>query len=153
MKVAVSIFCTVLWSAFLFNTPYCIGQHKLEQQSSLIIFQQIFISEAHDAVQNFHWCLKIRSLEKLLKRRKRNTAGNVTYYDTRNVKYRGSSFVNGNIFGDDSKGSACIRETGNSNEIKTSKKCQCHSRAFNCLVSNHNFHLNTLSTEPTKETS
>jgi hypothetical protein len=77
----------------------------------------------------------------------------VTYYDTRNDEYRESNFVDGNAFGDDSKGSACIRETGNSNEIETSKECQCHPRAFNCLMSNNNFHLNSISSEPTQEPS
>jgi hypothetical protein len=43
-------------------------------------------------------------LEELLKGRKRKRTGKVTYYDTRNVEYRESSFVSGNVFGDDSKG-------------------------------------------------
>ena len=149
MKVVVSVVCGVLWLVFLLNTPY----HKLEQLRSLIIFQQISTSEAHDAVKNFHWCLKIRSLEEVLTGRKRNRTGKVTYYDTRNVEYRESSFVNGNIFGDDSKGSACIRETGNSNAIESSKERQCQSRLFNILMSNNNFHSNWISSEPTQEPS
>jgi hypothetical protein len=97
--------------------------------------------------KNFYWCLKIRSLEELLKGRKRNRTGKVTYYDTRNVEYRESSFVNGNIFWDDSKGSACIRETGNSKAIENSKERHCQSRAFNFLMSNNNFHSNSISSE------
>ena len=153
MKVAVSVVCGVWWSAFLLNTSYGTEYHKLEKLRSLIICQQLSTSEAHNAVKNFHWCLKIRSLEELLKGRKGNRTGKVIYYDTRNVEYRERSFANGSILGDDSKGSACIRETGNSNAIETSKERQCQSRAFNFLVSNNNFHSNSISSEPTQEPS
>jgi hypothetical protein len=53
MKVAVSVVCGVLSSAFLLKTPYGNGYHKLEQLRSLIFFQQISNSEAHDAVKTF----------------------------------------------------------------------------------------------------
>jgi len=64
----------------------------------------------------------------------------VTYCDTQNVQYRQSRFVNGNIFGDDSKGSASIRETGNSNAIEASSERQCQAGAFSFLKSNNDFH-------------
>jgi len=147
MKVVLRVVCAVWWSAHLHNTPYGTGHHKLEQLRSLIFVQQISTSEVHDAVKNFHWCLKIRSLEELLKGRKGNSTGKVTYYDTRKVEYRESSFVNGNIFGDDSKGSACIRETGNRKTTGTSKERHCQSCAFNFLMSNNNFHSNSVSSE------
>ena len=151
MKVAVSVVGGVWWSAFLLNTPHGTGHHK--QLFSLIIFQQILTSEAHDVVKNFHWCLKIRSLEELLKGRKRNRTGKVTYCDTRNVEYRESSFVNGNIFGDDSKGSACIRDTGNSNAIETPRKVGVSLVHLISVMSNNNIHWKSISSELTREAS
>ena len=53
MKVVVSVVGGVIWSAFLLNTPYGAGYQKLEQLRSLTFFQQIFTSEAHDAVKIF----------------------------------------------------------------------------------------------------
>lgn len=147
MKVVVSVVCTVLWSVFLLNTPHGTGHHKLEQLCSLIISQKIFNPQAHDAVKSVHWCLKIRCLEEALKGRKRNRTGKVTYWDTRNVQYRESSFVNGNVFGDDSRGSACVRET-QSNLPRNVSVILVHLIS---VVSNNNIHWNSLSSEPTQE--